>query len=82
VRWSLEDTRHRVKVAVDTEVAFQALVLFAPRPAVLISPVPCTVIPNAMNLAARGVPGGVVDLAPSATWRTGARLTAGATGGD
>jgi galactose mutarotase-like enzyme len=76
--WSLTDTRLGREVVVRTSGAFRVLVLFAPRrEATVLSPVLCTCLPDAFNLAAGGHAGGMVEIAPGATWRARVRLTAG-----
>ena len=81
VRWSMVDTRAGVKVEVETNGDFRAAVLWAPRePTVCVSPVICTVVPNGLNLAARGQDTGMVELEPGQTWRTWARITASVEG--
>ena len=76
VAWSLTDTRLRREVTVRTSDAYRVLVLFAPRQeATVLSPVLCTCLPDAFNLAAHGHAGGMVEIAPGASWRTRVRLT-------
>jgi galactose mutarotase-like enzyme len=75
IHWSLADTRHGIAVELETSPDFQCLVLFAPRhPTTVLSPVLCTCLPDAFNLADHGHPSGVVDLAPGTSWNTWARL--------
>jgi galactose mutarotase-like enzyme len=75
VRWSLIDRDHGLTVEVETDEQFWVLVLFAPPgPPAVISPVLCTCLPNAFNLASHGHATGMVELEPRQTWRARARI--------
>ncbi|MGH2350401.1 MAG: aldose 1-epimerase [Chloroflexota bacterium] len=75
VHWWLEDCERGIVVEVETDPQFWVLVLFAPpEPTAVISPVLCTCLPNAFNLASHGHASGMVELAPGETWRARMRL--------
>lgn len=77
VSWALRNVTTGHCVRVETSAAFGALVLFVPRPPTVVSPVPCTCLADAFNLASHGQVSGVVELEPGATWRAWTRLSAG-----
>jgi hypothetical protein len=76
IGWSLTDSRRGYGVAIESGAAFRVLVLFAPRPPTIISPVLCTCLPDAFNLAAHGHAGGMVEIPAGGTWGTWVRLSA------
>jgi hypothetical protein len=89
IGWSLTDSRLGYGVAIESGAAFRVLVLFAPRPAsrldsplptprpaTILSPVLCTCLPDAFNLAAHGHAGGMVEIPAGGTWGTWVRLSA------
>jgi hypothetical protein len=76
IGWSLTDTRRGYGVAIESGAAFRVLVLFAPRPPTILSPVLCTCLPDAFNLAAHGHGGGMVEIPAGGTWATWVRLSA------
>ena len=77
ISWSLTDTRRGYGVTLESGAAFRVLVLFAPRPPTsILSPVLCTCLPDAFNLAAHGQAGGMVEIPAGGAWGTWVRLSA------
>jgi hypothetical protein len=77
IGWSLTDPRRGYGVTLESGAAFRVLVLFAPRPpTAILSPVLCTCLPDAFNLAAHGHAGGMVEIPAGGTWGTWVRLSA------
>jgi galactose mutarotase-like enzyme len=76
IRWTLAHPRPGVEVAVETSAAMRALVLYAPpEPATVISPVISSCLPETFDLASRGLPSGLLELAPGATWNVRAQIS-------
>jgi aldose 1-epimerase len=68
-RADLIDPAARLWLTIQAGPAFQHWVVYAPRtlPAVCLEPYTC--VPDAFNLAARGVPTGLLELDPGEEWR-------------
>jgi aldose 1-epimerase len=67
--WRLEDREAGTTIQVRTSDDFRTMVHWSPADRSVISPVITTSLSNGFNLRAAGYPSGVLDLAPSESWR-------------
>jgi len=76
IRAAIRDASQKLEVQMETSAGFGALVLFTPPWNSSLSLEPHTCVPDAFNLANRGLETGVVVLQPGATWRGWVRFSA------
>jgi aldose 1-epimerase len=72
----IRNAAQRIEVRMETSAGFGALVLFTPPWNSSLSLEPHTCVPDALNLAAKGIEAGVVVLPPGQTWRGWVRFSA------
>ncbi len=76
IRWSVQEIRSGLTIAITAGDAFAYLGNYAPPERHILSPVVSTCAPGALNALEQGRTEGIIELAPGATWRSWTRLSA------